>query len=105
MIVEYIRYELDQGVADDLVDAYRDAAAIVAGNPHCLGFDIARCLEEPGHVTIRMHWDSTAGHLEGFCASPAFKEYSTLVRPFASGIAEMRHYAPAGGPGFADARA
>lgn len=101
MIVEYIRYELEPERAEALVGAYQDAERVLASDPHSLGYDVARCVDEPGTVIVRMHWDSADGHLSGFLAGPAFPEFFGLVRPFVDGIADIRPYEPAGGPGFA----
>ncbi|WP_407643911.1 putative quinol monooxygenase [Enemella dayhoffiae] len=65
VIVEYIRYRVEPALSDALVQAYVDAAPILAEAPNSLGYDIARCVEEPGVVVVRMRWDSAEGHLKG----------------------------------------
>lgn len=102
MIVEYIRYAVSSEQAEELVAAYRTAQECLARSPHSLGYDVARCTEDPGSVIVRMHWDSAEGHLSDFRSSPEFREFLPLVRPFVSAIAEMRHYELVGGPGLAE---
>lgn len=60
MIVEYIRYAAGER-APDVISAYERAEESLAGSPHCLGWDVTRCLDEPGSVIVRMHWDSVEG--------------------------------------------
>ena len=91
MIVEYIRY----GVADDrrgtFEAAYAQAQAALRASPHCLGWELARCAEDPAQYVLRIEWDSAEGHLQGFRGSPGFRVFFAAVRPFLSDIQEMRH--------------
>ena len=93
MVVEYIRYTVPAGLADGFVAAYRKAGDILAGDPHCLGFEVARGVEEPEHFVVRIEWDCVQGHEQGFRASPRFGEFFAAVRPFYADIDEMKHYA------------
>lgn len=76
------------------MQAYVDAAPILAEAPNSLGYDVAGCVEEPGVVVVRMRWDSAEGHLKGFRGSGQFRQFFVLVRPFFDAIEEMRHYEP-----------
>lgn len=92
MIVEYIRYQMKDHTAEDLVEAYRRAGAHLKAAPQCLGFELTRCVEEPTSLTLRIHWSSTEDHLQGFRKGPHFPPFLALIRPFIGEIAEMRHY-------------
>ncbi len=92
MIVEYIRYQMKDHTAEDLVEAYRRAGAHLKAAPQCLGFELTRCVEEPASLTLRIHWSSTEDHLQGFRKGPHFPPFLALIRPFIGEIAEMRHY-------------
>lgn len=92
MINEYIRYTIPAERADAFLDAYRDAQQHLRGSPHCLGYDLARCAEDPTRFILRIEWDSPDGHLRGFRGSPAFQPFVRAVRPFIEAIEEMRHY-------------
>lgn len=92
MIVEYIRYTVPQTQARDFEEAYEQAAASLLASPHCLGYDFARCVEEPASYIVRIHWDSEEGHVQGFRSSAEFRAFFELVKPFFPDIAEMRHY-------------
>ena len=92
MIVEYVRYEITD--ADAFMLAYENARVAFDGSPHCLAYELARCEEEPKSFILRIEWDSTEGHLEGFRKSAAFANFLSAVRPFLQDIREMRHYAP-----------
>src|SRR5687768_18552657 len=90
MIVEYIRYEVDE--PDALVAAYARAARSLDASPHCLGYELARCVEDPKTFILRIEWDSASGHLEGFRKSAEFREFFAAIRGFVNAIKEMRHY-------------
>jgi len=94
MIVEYIRYRLSADRREALLAAYRTAGESLRASPNCLGYDLAECDEAPGTFVLRIHWDSAAGHLEGFRKSEHFPPFLAAVRPFVGDIEEMRHYTP-----------
>ena len=98
MIVEYIRYELDQARAPALVDAYRIAAEQLRASPHCLGFELTRCTERGklDAYILRIEWDSAEGHLRGFRGGQEFPQFFAAIGPFVGDIREMRHYEPTG---------
>lgn len=92
MTVEYIRYLVDAQTAPAFEDAYAAARTVLDGSAHCLGYELARCVEEPAHYILRIEWDSLAGHMEGFRRSPEFQTFFRHVRPYINNIEEMRHY-------------
>lgn len=92
MIIEYIRYEIDEARRDAFEAAYTRAEAALEDSPHCLTHEVARCVEEPTAYVVRIGWDSLEGHLQGFRTSPQFREFFADVRPFVGDIKEMRHY-------------
>lgn len=94
MIVEYIRYELKEHRADELIDAYRAAGEHLRVSPECLGYDVAAAEDATPSVVVRILWSSSQAHTEGFRKGPNFPPFLGLVRPFLSEIAEMRHYIP-----------
>ena len=106
MIVEYIRYEVEDAAA--LIEAYEAARSSLDASPHCLAYELSRCSEEPKSLILRIEWTSTQAHLEGFRKSAEFGPFLAAVRPFIGQIREMRHYeltsvvsrkSPAGGGG------
>lgn len=92
MIVEYIRYEVTE--PDAFLLAYGQARSALDSSPHCLGYELSRCEEDPQSFIVRIEWDSAEGHLEGFRKSAEFSSFLAAVRPFIADIREMRHYAP-----------
>jgi quinol monooxygenase YgiN len=91
MIIEYIRYEVEN--AEALTSAYEAARAALDASPHCLAYELSRCTEEPTWMMLRIEWDSEEGHLQGFRKSAEFGTFLQAVRPFLPQIREMRHYA------------
>jgi quinol monooxygenase YgiN len=92
VIVEYLRYTVPAERAAQFEQAYDQAAEPLLASPHCLGYDVARCSEDPTSYIVRIHWNSSVGHLEGFRKGPEFPRFFALVKPFFEAIVEMRHY-------------
>ena len=92
MIVEYIRYQIPQARRNEFEDAYRRAQAALTASPHCLGYELSRCVEDPTSYILRIEWDSLDGHLQGFRQSADFRTFFQAVRPYVGAIAEMCHY-------------
>jgi quinol monooxygenase YgiN len=92
MIIEYIRYTIAEADRPAFESAYAQAQAALARSAHCLGYELARCIEDAGAYILRIEWDSVDGHLKGFRSSAEFREFFSCVRPFVGDIAEMRHY-------------
>ena len=100
MIVEYIRYKLNEHATEPREDAvgtfeaaYRAASPSLDASPHCLGYELSRCIEEPGRYILRIEWDSVEGHLAGFRRGPEFAPFLAAIKPYISQIEEMQHYA------------
>ena len=73
MIVEYIRYKLNKLAEDshesllsNFEAAYRAASSSLDASPHCLGYELSRCVEEQDRYILRIEWDSVEGPLTGF---------------------------------------
>ena len=94
MTIEYIRYDLVAHQPEDLVRAYVIAAAALRAAPECMGFELAQCEEAPRSFVLRIEWQSTAAHLQGFRKGPHFPPFFAAIKPFVGEIAEMRHYSP-----------
>lgn len=94
MIVEYIRYTIPEDERDGFEGGYARAQAALAASPHCLSYELSRCVEEPASYILRIEWESVEGHMRGFRASPEFRTFFADVRPFVGRIEEMRHYEP-----------
>lgn len=92
MIVEYIRYAIAEDRRTAFEAAYAEAQTALAASPHCLGWELARCGEDPGQYVLRIEWDTAEGHLQGFRRSPEFRGFFAAIRPYVGDIQEMRHY-------------
>ena len=92
MVIEYIRYSIPAGQADQFIAAYATAANVLRDSSHCLGYELSRCTEEPTSFILRIEWESLDGHMNGFRRSPEFREFFASVRPFVGNLEEMRHY-------------
>jgi quinol monooxygenase YgiN len=92
MVVEYIRYTVDDARAAAFAEAYRQAAVALDASEHCERYEVSRCSEDPTRHIVRIEWDSEEGHLTGFRRSAEFAGFLEAVRPFVHDIEEMRHY-------------
>jgi quinol monooxygenase YgiN len=92
MIVEYIRYHVADDQRSALERAYERAQSVLITSPHCLSYELSRCVEDPTSYILRIEWDSTQGHLKGFRGSSEFQTFFEAVRPFLNTSQEMRHY-------------
>jgi heme-degrading monooxygenase HmoA len=92
MIVEYIRYTIPPEQAAAFEAAYAEARTALDSSDHCLGYEIARGVEDPEHYVVRIEWDSLDGHERGFRNGPGFAGFFAAVKPFFEQIDEMRHY-------------
>jgi quinol monooxygenase YgiN len=92
VVIEYIRYTVDSGRREAFEEAYRKAQEHLQASPHCLGYDLARCVKDPQKYVLRIAWDSAEGHLQGFRTSAGFGGFLTLVRPYLNAVQEMEHY-------------
>jgi len=96
MIVEVIRYQIAEGQEAAFEDAYGQAQQYLMDSPHCLGYQLTRCLKHRSRYLLLIRWDSVDGHLQGFRGSPAFQGFLALVAPFFKQVEEMEHYEPTG---------
>ncbi|HEX8604230.1 MAG TPA: antibiotic biosynthesis monooxygenase [Pseudoduganella sp.] len=92
MIVEYIRYELNQHSTEELLDAYRAAALHLRAAPECLGYELAVRDDAPSTCVVRITWQSAEAHMSAFRRGPHFPPFLDLIRPYIGEIAEMKHY-------------
>ena len=92
MVIEIIRYTIDDGQENAFEEAYGQARKYLEDSPHCLSYQTTRCVEEPNRYIVRIEWDSMDGHLKGFRQGPEFRQFFALVRPYFNSIDEMQHY-------------
>ncbi|GIG70785.1 antibiotic biosynthesis monooxygenase family protein [Phytomonospora endophytica] len=92
MVIEYIRYVIPTARSAEFEEAYASASRVLDADPHCLGYEIARGVEEPENHIVRIEWDSVEGHEQGFRRSPGFAGFFADVKPFFAEIREMKHY-------------
>lgn len=97
MIVEYIRYTVaDAARKDALIAAYRVGGKSLDAAPECLAYELTVCEEDPLSLILRIEWQSTERHLDGFRRGPHFRAFFAAIGGFVKEIAEMRHYAHTG---------
>jgi quinol monooxygenase YgiN len=92
VIVEYIRYKIDEGRRDAFEKAYVQAGESLTASSHCRAYELTRCTEDAEQYILRIEWDSAEGHMKGFRSSPEFKAFFAAVQPYVKDIEEMRHY-------------
>jgi quinol monooxygenase YgiN len=61
MIVEYIRYTIDEERTEAFEQAYRDASETLEASEHCELYDVSRCTEDPTQHVVRIEWTLRRG--------------------------------------------
>lgn len=92
MIAEYIRYKIPPAQAARFEQDYAEAARSLDTSMHCLGYELACCVDEPDSYILRIEWDSVEGHMQGFRSSTEFRSFFAAIKPYVGMIEEMRHY-------------
>ncbi|MEQ1472874.1 MAG: antibiotic biosynthesis monooxygenase family protein [Candidatus Acidiferrum sp.] len=92
MIVEYIRYKIDESRSIAFEKSYGKAGESLTASSHCLAYELTRCTEDAQQYILRIEWDSADGHMKGFRTSPEFKTFFAAIQPYVKDIEEMRHY-------------
>ncbi|MEP6900088.1 MAG: antibiotic biosynthesis monooxygenase family protein [Rhodanobacter sp.] len=92
MIVEYIRYVIPSQDAEAFEADYAQAGRSLAASPHCFGYELSRCLDDPDCYILRIEWDSVDGHMQGFRQSGEFRQFFAAIKSHVNQILEMRHY-------------
>jgi len=90
--VEIIRYTIAGSNQHSFEEVYRKACTVLQSSPYCLGYEIIHGAEDPSSYIVRIHWTSTADHMNGFRRSKEFMTFFNLVKPFYNDIQEMKHY-------------
>jgi heme-degrading monooxygenase HmoA len=91
-IIEYVRYDLPADRRAAFEAAYTRVGSILGASPHCLGWELRRSVEVPGHYVVRIEWDSLAGHVHGFRESAPFRTFFGELSVFAEFRQEMEHF-------------
>lgn len=92
MIVEYIRYHIENSRQESFVEAYQNASEFLIKSEFCLGYELTHCEENKENFILRIEWTSTQDHLNGFRKSSEFRQFLNYIRPYFNDIQEMNHY-------------
>jgi quinol monooxygenase YgiN len=93
MTVEYIRYAVrDRARGEELLRAYEKASQSLDAAPECLAYELSVCEEDATSYILRIEWQSTQAHREGFRKGPHFRDFFAAIGDFVKEIQEMRHY-------------
>lgn len=92
MIVEYIRYRIDDARREAFEQAYQRAANALQQAEQCVDYELTRCTEDPQDYILRIRWTSAEDHLQGFRKGEHFAAFFAQIRSYVQDIEEMRHY-------------
>jgi len=56
MIIEYIRYKIEQAKQVAFVEAYQKAAEFLDQSISCLGYELSHCEEDKENFILRIEW-------------------------------------------------
>ena len=54
MIVEYIRYKIEDERQEEFENAYERAGRSLSDSPHCIQYELSHCIEEPKSYILRI---------------------------------------------------
>jgi quinol monooxygenase YgiN len=94
VVYEIVRYWVEPGQAEAFLEACRDARSALRGTPHCLSFELSRCLTMPEEFLLIIGWDSIDLGREEFVESRALDSFRSHERPFSAEILETLRYEP-----------
>jgi len=92
LIVEYLRYTIDEARQAKFIADYSQASQPLQRSPYCESYEFCQCVEDPTQFIIRIQWSSAEDHLQGFRKSDEFKEFFPSIKAYLDDIDEMRHY-------------
>jgi len=92
MIIEYIRYTIEENKQSEFEAAYARASVPLIAFTQCQAYELSHCVEEPQRYILRIVWDSLESHMKGFRGSPEFRDFFSHIRPYIENIEEMQHY-------------
>lgn len=92
MIVEYLRYTIDEARQTTFIADYKNGAVPLQSSEYCVSYEFCQCVEDPSKFIIRIQWTSADDHLKKFRGSSEFKEFFTHIKRYLDDIDEMRHY-------------
>jgi len=92
MIVEYLRYTIDESRQQSFIDDYKKASVPLQRSEYCEQYEFCQCVEDASKFLIRIQWTSADDHLKRFRGSDEFKEFLTYIKAYIDDIDEMRHY-------------
>ena len=92
MIVEYVRYRVDEADEAAFLADYARAALVLERAPQCVDYELSRSVDEPACHVLRIGWTSAEDHLQGFRGGELFPEFLAAIRPSVVNIEEMRQY-------------
>ena len=96
MIVEYLRYTIEDANQASFIDDYNKAAVPLGESEYCQDVEICQCVEDPSKFMIRIQWSSADDHLKGFRGSEEFRKFFAHIKKYVDDIDEMRHYSVVG---------
>lgn len=92
MIVEYLRYTIDESRQSKFISDYKNAAKALQQSSYCESYEFCQCVEDLSKFIIRIQWTSAEDHMQGFRGSKEFKAFFPHIKAYLDDIDEMRHY-------------
>jgi heme-degrading monooxygenase HmoA len=93
MILEVADIRVPEGMQSEFEAAVRHGLDTVLSRSS--GFDsyeIRRCIESPDRYLLLIRWNTLEDHTVGFRQSPAYEQWSAIVRPFFAAPPHVEHF-------------
>jgi hemoglobin len=82
MIVEYIRYKIENERQKEFENAYEKAGKSLEVSPHCLQYELSHCVEEPNNYILGLNGIRKTAILKDFVQVQNFRYSLRLSGPF-----------------------
>lgn len=92
MIVEYLRYTIDEARQSAFIKDYKQASVSLQQSAYCQSYEFCQCVEDASKFIIRIQWTTAEDHMQRFRSSDEFKSFFPHIKAYLKDIEEMRHY-------------
>ena len=96
-VLEIAAIEVDPERSAEFEEVFENAVTFVRAADGHLGSRLMSDVERPGHYVFLVTWREIADHAERFVASPAFRSFDELIRPFLVAAPQVSHVSSAFG--------
>jgi heme-degrading monooxygenase HmoA len=93
MILEVADIRVPDGKQSEFEEAVRRGLdTVLSRSAGFHSYEVRRCIESPDRYLLLIQWDALEDHTVGFRRSPAYDEWSAIVRPHFAVSPHVEHF-------------